>query len=92
MNYDLIGDIHGHSAPLVELLEKLDYRVANGVFRHPTRQVIFLGDFIDRGPKQREVIEIVRPMIDDGAALPHHKSGPVQKTALQGVAVRRRFA
>jgi len=31
--------------------------------------VIFLGDFIDRGPNQRKVIEIVRPMIDEGAAL-----------------------
>ena len=69
MNYDLIGDIHGHSEPLVELLEKLDYRPANGVYRHPHRQLIFLGDFIDRGPHQREVIKIVRPMIDEGAAL-----------------------
>jgi hypothetical protein len=69
MNYDLIGDIHGHSKPLLELLEKLDYRSMGGIFRHPDRQVIFLGDFIDRGPNQREVIEIVRPMIDQGAAL-----------------------
>jgi Calcineurin-like phosphoesterase len=69
MNYDLIGDIHGHSDPLVELLKKLDYQLAAGIFRHPERQVIFLGDFIDRGPNQREVISIVRPMIDSGSAL-----------------------
>lgn len=69
MKYDLIGDIHGHSEPLVELLEKLDYRSTDGTYRHPERKVIFLGDFIDRGPNQREVIEIVRPMIDEGAAL-----------------------
>ena len=69
VNYDLIGDIHGHSAPLLELLEKLDYRAANGVYRHPDRQVIFLGDFIDRGPNQRDVIDIVRPMIDQEEAL-----------------------
>ena len=69
MKYDLIGDIHGHSEPLLELLEKLEYRVANGVYRHANRQVIFLGDFIDRGPNQREVIDIVRPMIDEGSAL-----------------------
>jgi hypothetical protein len=68
-SYDLIGDIHGHSEPLIELLEKLDYRMNNGVFRHPQRKIIFLGDFIDRGPNQREVIKIVRPMIDEGAAL-----------------------
>ena len=69
MSYDLIGDIHGHSEPLVELLHKLGYLKSNGVFRHADRQVIFLGDFIDRGPDQRGVIEIVRPMIDQGTAL-----------------------
>lgn len=69
VNYDLIGDIHGHSEPLVELLEKLGYRLSNGVYRQPERQVIFLGDFIDRGPNQRDVIKIVRPMIEEGAAL-----------------------
>lgn len=67
--YDLIGDIHGHSAPLVQLLTKLGYAKTDGVFRHPDRKVIFLGDFIDRGPDQRGVLEIVRPMIDGGAAL-----------------------
>jgi hypothetical protein len=69
MKYDLIGDIHGHSEPLIELLTKLDYQLADGVYRHPERQVIFLGDFIDRGPNQRDVIDIVRPMIDGGSAL-----------------------
>jgi hypothetical protein len=69
MKYDLIGDIHGHSKPLIKLLTKLDYQLLDGVYRHTNRQVIFLGDFIDRGPNQREVINIVRPMIDSGSAL-----------------------
>jgi hypothetical protein len=69
VTYDLIGDIHGHSEPLIELLTKLDYGQVDGVYRHAERQVIFLGDFIDRGPDQRGVIDIVRPMIDEGAAL-----------------------
>ncbi len=69
VNYDLIGDIHGHSEPLVQLLQKLGYAKSDGVFRHAERQVIFLGDLIDRGPDQRGVLEIVRPMIDEGAAL-----------------------
>lgn len=67
--YDLIGDIHGHADELVQLLEKLGYRKAQGVYRHPERQIIFLGDFIDRGPKIRQVLEIVRPMIEEGQAL-----------------------
>ena len=69
MRYDLIGDIHGHSEPLVRLLNKLGYLESNGVYRNSERQAIFLGDFIDRGPNQRDVIKIVRPMIEEGAAL-----------------------
>jgi len=67
--YDLIGDIHGHSDALTRLLDKLGYAKTDGVYRHPDRKLIFLGDFIDRGPDQRGVLEIVRPMIDSGTAL-----------------------
>jgi len=69
MSHDIIGDIHGYSEPLVQLLEEMGYISRDGVFHHPERKVIFLGDFIDRGRKQREVIEIVRPMIESGSAL-----------------------
>jgi hypothetical protein len=67
--HDLIGDIHGHADALQRLLKTLGYTRQKGVYRHPERQAIFLGDFIDRGPKIRETLEIVRPMIDSGAAL-----------------------
>ncbi|MDB5392073.1 MAG: diadenosine tetraphosphatase [Planctomycetaceae bacterium] len=67
--YDLIGDIHGHADELEQLLDILEYRKINGVYRHPERQLIFLGDFIDRGPKIRQVLEIVRPMVEERAAL-----------------------
>jgi len=67
--YDLIGDIHGHADELVQLLEVLGYKKLQGVYRYPDRKVIFLGDFIDRGPKIRQVLEIVRPMIEEGKAL-----------------------
>lgn len=70
MQYDLIGDIHGEVPSLRALLDKLGYeeREPNN-FSHPTRKVIFLGDFVDRGEFQREVIEIARNMCDSGAAL-----------------------
>ena len=68
MHYDIIGDIHGCNQTLVALLEKLGYHLSNDGYSHPDRKAIFLGDFIDRGPGQREVIEIVRPMIVSGAA------------------------
>src|SRR3954447_13531158 len=67
--YDLIGDIHGHADELVQLLETLGYQKKLGAYRHPERKVIFLGDFIDRGPKIRQVLEMVRPMIEEGNAL-----------------------
>jgi hypothetical protein len=67
--YDLIGDIHGHAEGLQQLLAKLGYAKQRGVYRHPERRVIFLGDFIDRGPKIRETLEIVRPMVESGEAL-----------------------
>ena len=67
--YDLIGDIHGHAEELVQLLEALGYRKTQGVYRHPERKVVFLGDFIDRGPQIRSVLELARPMVEEGAAL-----------------------
>ena len=67
--YDLIGDIHGHADELVQLLEALGYRRHGTAYSHPERKVIFLGDFIDRGPKIRDVLEIVRPMIEESKAL-----------------------
>jgi hypothetical protein len=67
--YDLIGDIHGHADELVQLLETLGYQKAQGVYQHAERKVVFLGDCIDRGPKIRQALEIVRPMIEEGKAL-----------------------
>ena len=70
--YDLVGDVfHGHADELVKLLETLGYRdpsMASTNFIERQNRY-FLGDFIDRGPKIREVLEIVRPMIDQGTAL-----------------------
>lgn len=69
MSYDLVGDIHGCADTLRALLKALGYTKRHGIYEHAHRQVIFLGDFVDRGPKQRETLEIVRPMIDQRTAL-----------------------
>ena len=66
--YDIVGDIHGHADPLHRLLDKLDYSEIEGVFRHPGRKIIFVGDFVDRGPEQREVLQIARTMCEAGIA------------------------
>ena len=66
--YDLIGDIHGHADALVQILQLLGYQQQSGVYRHPDRKVIFLGDFIDRGPQIKKVLQIVHAMVAAGAA------------------------
>ena len=68
MNYDIIGDVHGHADALVALLADLGYRNTGGAWRHPDRQALFVGDFIDRGPKQLETIDLVMRMVDAGSA------------------------
>jgi hypothetical protein len=67
--YDIIGDIHGHADKLEELLNTLGYSITDGAYKHPNnRQVVFLGDYIDRGPKIRETLNIVKSMCEAGNA------------------------
>ncbi len=66
---DLIGDIHGYADKLEALLEKLGYVKNSGVYSHPERKVLFIGDYIDRGPQIRETLEIVKAMTDSGNAI-----------------------
>src|SRR6476469_10725055 len=66
--YDLVGDNHGRADALHRLLRELNYAEIEGVFRHPEKQMIFVGDFIDRGPQQREVLRIARSMSEAGTA------------------------
>lgn len=68
-NYDIIGDIHGHADALIRLLSKMGYsKNSAGIYNHPDRMVIFVGDFIDRGPKQADVINLIKPMVETGNA------------------------
>lgn len=69
MEYDFIGDVHGHGDKLEALLRKMGYEHRAGAWRHRSRMAIFVGDFIDRGPRQMDTINIVRAMIDAGSAL-----------------------
>lgn len=70
-NFDIIGDIHGHSTELVKLLTKLKYELnEQGFYSHKYgRKAIFVGDFIDRGPEQKAVIDIVKGMVENDTAL-----------------------
>ena len=80
--FDIIGDVHGCYDELVQLLHKLGYTVEDepmtdardlGVRVVPgggvTRQVIFLGDLVDRGPASPRVLRLVMRMVQDGLTL-----------------------
>ena len=73
--FDIIGDIHGCFDELVELLKELGYEMSaqpNGetVIEPPQgRKAIFVGDFVDRGPKVAEVLRLVMAMQKAGTAL-----------------------
>jgi polynucleotide kinase-phosphatase len=77
--FDIIGDIHGCFDELRMLLETLGYRVTSQcegsddsafkVVPPDGRQVIFLGDLVDRGPSVPEVLRLVMSMVGSGSAL-----------------------
>ena len=74
--FDIIGDIHGCFDELVELLEELGYEISTRspdgetVVEPPQgRKAIFVGDYVDRGPKVPEVLRLVMRMQKTGAAI-----------------------
>lgn len=66
--YDIIGDVHGCARALGTLLQNMGYRKHNGIYRHPSRIAIFVGDIVDRGPRVREALHLVRGMVESGYA------------------------
>ena len=66
---DLIGDIHGHADALEALLSKLGYVKGPNGYAHSERKVLFIGDYIDRGPNIPRTLEIVKAMVDSGNAI-----------------------
>jgi protein phosphatase len=69
--FDIIGDIHGVADELRELLTRLGHMDAEGnVQRHPDGRIpVLLGDLTDRGPKNREAVEIARRLTELGGVV-----------------------
>jgi len=65
---DVFGDIHGRADLLQHALKRLGYEKVAGAYRHPDRKALFVGDIINRGKRVKKCIQIVRAMIDAGAA------------------------
>ena len=56
----VIGDIHGCHTELAELLDRIDEH-ANGDYK-----IIFVGDYVDRGPDSKQVVEKIMRMQKHG--------------------------
>lgn len=67
--FDIIGDVHGCLDELTQLLSRLGYQSSDGVWSHPSRKALFLGDLVDRGPASIASLQLARAMVDAGHAL-----------------------
>jgi len=77
--FDIIGDIHGCYDETILLLKKLGYVISTVdndgknyglAVHHPeNRQVIFVGDLVDRGPNSPAVLKLAMSMVKSGSAL-----------------------
>lgn len=69
-HWDLVGDLHGEARELERLLHRLGYLGGDGRPETPVgRRLLFLGDYIDRGPDSRAVLGLVRRLVEEGTAL-----------------------
>lgn len=71
--FDLIGDVHGCFDELVSLLDQLGYRIESTqesykIFHPEGRQIVFLGDLVDRGPKTPEVLRLAMDAVKSNVA------------------------
>lgn len=67
--FDIIGDVHGCLKELYALLLKLGWELGE-VSSHPDgRQLIFVGDLVDRGPDSVGVLKFIMRLVAEGKAL-----------------------
>lgn len=59
-----IGDVHGHAQLLASLLDAIRQHAGDDAWR-----VVFVGDYIDRGPDSAGVLSIARNLYADGRAV-----------------------
>ena len=78
--FDIIGDVHGCCDELEILLQKLGYEPGKAqnidplwgdkIYIHPQkRKLVFLGDLMDRGPRNLDTMRLARNMVQAGSAL-----------------------
>lgn len=96
--FDVIGDVHGCHAELVDLLGALGYAVAgDGIAVTPPegRRAVFVGDLVDRGPASPAVLRLVMSMVAAGSAIVvpgNHDEKLVRKLSGRDVQLRHGLA
>lgn len=64
LKFDIIGDVHGCYEECLELIKMLGYQLENNLPIHKDdRQLVFLGDITDRGPKSLKMIQLVTTLV-----------------------------
>ena len=99
--FDIIGDIHGCTTELEILLEKLGYTYEekdceactyHRLYFHPEgRKVVFLGDLVDRGPRNLDSYQLVSHMVaaDNALCVPgNHDAKLLKKLKGKNVQLR----
>ncbi|MCW1912546.1 polynucleotide kinase-phosphatase [Luteolibacter sp. GHJ8] len=68
--FDIIGDVHGCYEELRSLIGELGYSVTDHVASHPEgRQLLFVGDLVDRGPDAPSVLRLAMASVKAGSAI-----------------------
>src|SRR5437868_9177377 len=67
VRFYVIGDVHGRIDLLDDLLARIDIDQRRRPGPRPVH--IFLGDYIDRGPGSREVLDLLMTRRADGAEM-----------------------
>src|SRR5688572_14335329 len=52
-----IGDVHGRADLLARMLDQIEHQCVRDAIAHPI--LIFVGDYIDRGPQSSAVLELL---------------------------------
>lgn len=73
-----VGDIHGHLDLLDDLLDVIARDFA-GLHRHDRPVLVFVGDYVDRGPASRGVVDRLIALVDASA-----REGVFEVRALMG--------
>jgi protein phosphatase len=66
--FDIIGSVYGRYPELVALLRKLGYQLDPHIEHPRGRKLVFLGDLVDYGTRNADVLRLVINAVDSGAA------------------------